>query len=701
MKTTEKSPSAPTVESILAENRRRNASDRFDPLSGYHAGGKRRKISVDGLEPAVQYIPRQMLGEPLVKLLVQEGSVDSYLRHLGTAPTDTTRRETIMQWNRLRITHDFPFWAAWLVRIKSKTGDITPFILNAPQRRLIEAFERQRCSGRPIRLVLLKARQWGGSTATQLYMSWIQLVHRRGWNSLIVGHQSASAAEVNNMFELMLENYPAELMYAPGETVVARDTRLTNLHGTTSTRVLAARNAKIKLGTAERPNSVRGGDSSMVHCTEVAFWKRTEGRTPVQMMKAATSGVLYRPLTMIVYESSANGVGNFFHSEYEAAKNGMSQFAALFVPWFEIEQYRLPFTPGNVPPAAMSGLVPRFATARELAAWMLGNRMVSDPLSERTVDGEYIWRMWEQGATLEAINWYLSERTKYIDQADMASEFPGNDIEAFAHSGARVFSLDRLEMLRRECRAPSATGDIEGRSVSGAQALEDLRFESSAGGRLRIWAYPAHSDSPATIRDRYVVTVDIGGRSPKADWSVIWVADRAPLLCGQPVETVAQWRGHTDMDLLAWKAAQIARFYNNALLVIESNTLETSEADRFVDGDQAPYILRLIRDVYPNLYARANGKLGFHTNVATKPMVISTLVQTVRDGMLLEREAACIDEFACYERRSDGSFGAILGHHDDMLMTRAIGMYVASVELPVTPPIGLRRSSNWLLAISN
>ena len=35
-------------------------------------------------------------------------------------------------------------------------------------------------------MVVLKARQWGGSTLTQLYIAWLQLLHKKGLNSLIV-----------------------------------------------------------------------------------------------------------------------------------------------------------------------------------------------------------------------------------------------------------------------------------------------------------------------------------------------------------------------------------------------------------------------------------------------------------------------------------------------------------------------------------
>ena len=106
----------------------------------------------------------------------------------------------------------------------------------------------------------------------------------------------------------------------------------------------------------------------------------------------------------------------------------------------------------------------------------------------------------------------------------------------------------------------------------------------------------------------------------------------------------------------AWRAAQIAAFYNDSLLVIESNTLETHDKERQVEGgDQSQYILNQISDIYPNLYARkqsedeiregAPRKYGFHTNVATKPMIISTLVKVIRERLYIERDKRCLDEY--------------------------------------------------------
>lgn len=654
-----------SLQQMLRENRRRLRSRGRDPLSGRNMPGSRKRVSVGGLEPPVQYIPSTMRSEPLAECLISEGTVDRYLRRLGITPTDGERARIADQWDRLRCRHDFHYWAVRYARIKDKEGDICPFVLNEAQIRLIDMFERQRLAGKPVRVVLLKARQWGGSTATQIYMAWIQLQLMIGWNSLIVGHEGGSAAEVNSMLELLLEYYPDRMLRAQDEPAPAHaEPKSTCVRGSSNIRRIPRRHCKIKLGSAVRPESVRGADSSMVHCTEVAFWRKTPGSTPVQMMKAATSGVLYKPMTMIVYESSANGMGNFFHDEYTAARDGHSQFEAMFVAWYEIEKYRLPFASG--------------AAGEEFARRLLLSRYDDEPASVRTVSGRYLWKLWENGATLEAINWYLAERSKYTDQADMASEFPSDDIEAFAHSGHRVFDVERLsEMRGTHCTIVPKIGDMVSDLPKGAVSLDTSRFAPFAGGRMKVWHEPEDA-----CQDRYVVTVDIGGRSPASDWSVIHVLDR-----GEPgsavMTTAAQWRGHIDHDLLAWKAAQVAHWYGDALLVVESNTLETrSRSEAQVDGDQAPYILDLIGDAYPNLYYRDEGHPGFHTNTATKPMVISTLVECVRDGVLIERDAECIDEFGAYERRPDGSFGAITGKHDDMLMTRAIALWVAARRMP-------------------
>ena len=94
-------------------------------------------------------------------------------------------KSNLEAWQRLRFSHDFEYWCAVAVHIKDKMdGRERPFVLNAPQRRVASVLEAQRLAGKPIRIIMLKARQWGGSTLVQMYMAWIQTCHRRNWHSL-------------------------------------------------------------------------------------------------------------------------------------------------------------------------------------------------------------------------------------------------------------------------------------------------------------------------------------------------------------------------------------------------------------------------------------------------------------------------------------------------------------------------------------
>ena len=231
-------------------------------------------------------------------------------------------------------------------------------------------------------------------------------------------------------------------------------------------------------------------------------------------------------------------------------------------------------------------------------------------------------------------------------------------------------------------------GDIYATADTGEAAFENIRFKKENGGQLHIWADVEKDDSNEIVTDRYIVAVDVcKGHTKNADFACIAVLDRLPTINGQGPEIVAEWHGHIDMDKLAWKAAQIAEYYNHALLVIESNTLETNRSTR---GD-AEYILTLIRDCYDNLYARRQSaediregkpkKYGFHTNISTKPVIIQNLKTILRDNLYVEREAKCLDEYSTYMEDDRGAYAAMEGHHDDRLMTRAIGLWVSYYDM--------------------
>ena len=78
--------------------------------------------------------------------------------------------------------------------------------------------------------------------------------------------------------------------------------------------------------------------------SEVSLFPATKGKKPEDLIQACTSGISEIPKTLIAYESTAKGVGNFFHREWLRAKSGKSNFTPVFVSWFEIDTYAKPIS---------------------------------------------------------------------------------------------------------------------------------------------------------------------------------------------------------------------------------------------------------------------------------------------------------------------------------------------------------------------
>ena len=595
---------------MIAENARRHAALRlegeYDPAIGNPSDATRVPYTLDGI---TRYIPATMASDPCLI---------------------TARNEH--DFNVLRFRHDFEFWAYTCVTITDKmTASDIHFRLNRPQRRLVAELEKQRRAGRPLRLIMLKARQWGGSTLVQVYFAWIQIIHCRNWNSLICAHVKDTSATIRGMYSKLLARYPEEYWEEETPPEFRPFERMNN------TRHIPGRGCKVTICSSENQESTRGLDCALAHLSEVAFWKDSTLHNPLDLIRSVTSGIARKPMSFIAMESTANGVGNFFHREWLRACAGESDKTPFFVPWHEIDIY-----------------------------------------TEEVTDADELWRslddyerdLWyRHGCTLEAVCWYHNKRREFLDHRSMMAEYPTTPEEAFAATSTGVFSSRDVERLRADVTAPVAVGEVSGSAAGDVADISSPRFIPSPDGATKLWRRPQKGVD-------YIACVDIGGRWRGSDFSVISVVSRGKQSADVKPEVVAQWRGHLDHDLLAWKAAAMGRYYNDALLVVESNTWESSS-----EGHGA-YILDTLADSYPNLYRREGGAAGFHTNRSTKPAVIANLIALVRDGGYIEHDNDACDELLQYEQLADGGFAARRGCHDDILMTRAIALYVNLTDAP-------------------
>jgi len=206
--------------------------------------------------------------------------------------------------------------------------------------------------------------------------------------------------------------------------------------------------------------------------------------------------------------------------------------------------------------------------------------------------------------------------------------------------------------------------------------------------KLHVWEYP---DRERKIRNRYVVTFDPQkGLSDSADYGVIKVIDRYYMSKRGKPEVVAMFYGRIDKDVTIWIAAQIAKWYNDALLVVESNTYDMDKTD------ETEFIFNTIAEYYNNLYAEetpaeqikqgAPVKYGFRTDKNSKPAIISNYKAILREKSYIERDSGTLDEARTFEEKKNGKTGAKDKHYDDRLMATMIGLYVC-YQLPLPTEI--------------
>lgn len=655
-----------------------------DQLTGEGIEGHDWELCLSDFYLPRQYLTREFMENPFFTKLAECGSVSAYKqwyeeKYDAVVTIREIEDEIIIR--RLQRDPAFAFYVCF--RIPDKlSGEMIPFILNYAQRYVLSILEYLRMSGVPIRIVLLKARQWGGSTLVQLYMAWLQLFVMDGWNSVIIAQTKDTSRRIKGMYRKVLDNFPTfvfntKLKFSAYEQSQGSDFIITD------TKNRPVRASVLTVASYENYESTRGAAMAMAHCSECAYWKATETKTAEKLITNIDGGIATIANTIIVLESTANGNSGYFYDTYQLGKKDVETlWKSVFVPFFYIENDMISLD---------------YDTKLRLAENIIRYKNVSEAKDECHESWKYIYELWEKGATLEHIAWYIKKRSAYTSHEQMASEAPSDDIECFASSGGRVWSLYFVERQRKTyVKQYVWRGDvraIQGMRHNGLYMEKTLNYSlldktREEDGELFIWKHP---DALKTS-GQYIVVVDVGGRGDKADYSVITVLNRWHTRRGGALEVVARWRGHLRYDIMAWKAVAIAMYYKNALLVFESNTFDKkkAEASDYIDeGDHIRGILNVIGDTYQNLYTRPNkdeesikiggdAYIGFETNKKTKQDIVDEFTIMFEDDHFIDPDDRFYVEAGIYERRPNGSYGNIVGkgNHDDILMTDMIGVYV-------------------------
>lgn len=394
------------------------------------------------------------------------------------------------------------------LKIKTKSGTVVPFRLNDAQRKLYAVAKRQQDAGKPVRLIILKARQLGFSTLTE-GLIFHACATRKNVNALIVAHREDATANLFRMSKLFYDELPAPVK------PMLRASNAQELVFENPSKLRSEREARpglrsrIRCATAGGRGIGRSDTLQCVHLSEYAFWPDgADGKAST--LAGILQAVPSLPGTMVVIESTANGFEDF-KERWDAAVAGENDFEPVFFAWFENPDYSMPVVPGT--------------------EWTPEERDLK--AAYQLTDEQLQWRRWcianNCGGSLDMFR----------------QEYPASPGEAFLHSGTGVFDNEQI-MLRLE-RLPEPAGRGE---------FTDGEWTESETGAITLYELPEEGVP-------YVLGGDTAGEG--SDYFTAFVIDN---VSGR---IVAKLRQKYSEPEYVRQIFALGRFYNDALVAIETN----------------------------------------------------------------------------------------------------------------------------------
>lgn len=222
---------------------------------------------------------------------------------------------------RKKLRDDFAYYAKNCLKIRTKADGIQPFALNKAQLYIHQEIEKQRAKTGKVRAIVLKGRQQGASTYIEGRFMW-RATHSKGVRAYILTHEDDATQNLFGMAKRYYDHLPI---------FVKPDVSLSN----TKELIFSALDSGYKVGTAGNKSVGRSQTNQLFHGSEVAFWKNAKDHA-----KGVLQTIPDSEGTEVVYESTANGLGNFYHQQWKLAEAGLSDYIAIFVPWFWQDEYR-------------------------------------------------------------------------------------------------------------------------------------------------------------------------------------------------------------------------------------------------------------------------------------------------------------------------------------------------------------------------
>jgi hypothetical protein len=407
--------------------------------------------------------------------------------------------------------------------------------------------------------------------------------------------------------------------------------------------------SRIDKDTAENPRAGRSGTLQALHVSEAAHFPSDGEKSADKTMLSLLNSLADVPESVAIVETTANGAGGWFYEQWQGAVNLLewmegrrgNGWVRVFTPWFRFPDAEVVVT-SREEEEIRATLTVREQRGLELFGWNVG---------------QVAWRR-------RAIAQKCGGREDAFDQ-----EYPEDPVSAFATSGRPRFSVLGISRLRKMVGLRRAElGFLERQ-----EGTDEVSWTASDAGWCQVWEPPREGA-------RYLLWCDTAtGREQTRDsrnpdrHSILVV--RAPHAGGAgeywDAAVVARVRPpcFDDWHLLEQKVIALSLYYGKCLI-----------------GVEVPMGLTLLEGLrragMPLFRRRGVGvsseveKLGFQSNVATKPLVISSLSRAIDgDPALQIWDSHLVQELSTFSVHQDGSEAALPGRHDDDVMALAMAVH--------------------------
>lgn len=507
------------------------------------------------------------------------------------------------------------------LKIIDKKGRVVSFLLNEPQKRLYDIIKREWEAGRPVRIIILKARQMGFSTLTAAIIFWMAAT-AHAVRCMVVAHKDEATDNLFQMYKRFYENLPAQIKPSL-QASNAKELVFDKPSRTQGTKGLGSR---IRCATAGGQGVGRSYTLKALHLSEVAFWPGKKAQTLTGLLQAVPD----LPGTLVIMESTANGFEEFknrWDDAVEAQREGRDGYIPVFFAWHEMKEYRR-----KVPKGFQ-------LTAEEEELKQTYN------LDDRQI----AWRRW------------AIENLCGGDEDLFKQEYPASPEEAFISTGRCAFNKTalvlRLEQVRKEKWEEGSfriRKDITGKIV-------EFTWEPETGGPVRIRKGPEKGVP-------YVLGGDTAGTG--SDKFAAHVLDNRT---GEQVAVVHHQFGER---MFAEQAYCLGMHYNTALIGIEVNYSTYPE----MVLEELRYPRLYVRQRYDDYTKSTVQAFGFETTPLTRPILVDTLKDVAKYALDSIYDAATIQEMLSFVYDERWKAQAEVGEHDDLVMSLGIAHMIRSQQ---------------------